>query len=330
MKSTDLVKKRRQNVTYLYFASFPFSPPPTTTITITPTPPLGPLQPAACLWRSPLTSAARLGSVPALWALDGCGWSEKQSAVCGAHGTDSGRPAQTHQMTHKQPAGPLACLLHTPTNNRHTWRWVIRAATGPGSWTRPTEAKTTADAAADVSDNFDFWGSVRKLDVHWRMCNLLGWGWGYEGGCRARAAGAWHVGHTCRAAARLLFEPSVQRLRAHALQHEVIQHLRVQGEVGLHFLICQTWRTQGGEEGGGGHSQLHWVRNVEMNLGGANIGSSEGKQNGANVKGAQCSRPSPKTNADKRSPLPLSTQVPATFDIQASSLMFTVKPCLQG
>lgn len=103
MKSTDLVKQQRQNVTYLYFASFPFSlqtPPPQTT-TIIPTPPLGPLQPAACLWRSPLTSAARLGSVPALWALDGCGWSEKQSAVCGAHGTDSGRPAQTHQMTRK-------------------------------------------------------------------------------------------------------------------------------------------------------------------------------------------------------------------------------------
>lgn len=134
MKSTDLVKKQRQNVTYLYFASFPFSlhsPPQTTTII--PTPPLGPLQPAACLWRSPLTSAARLGSVPALWALDGCGWSEKQSAVCGAHGTDSGRPAQTHQMTHKQPAGLFACLLHTPTNKRHTWRWVICAATGrPG------------------------------------------------------------------------------------------------------------------------------------------------------------------------------------------------------
>lgn len=92
---------------------------------------------------------------------------------------------------------------------------------------------------------------------------------GYEGSCRARAVGAWHVGHTCRAAARLLFEPSVQRLRAHALQHKVIQHLRVQGEVGLHFLICQTWRTQRGK--GGIHSQLHWVRNVKMNLGGADI-----------------------------------------------------------
>lgn len=91
-------------------------PPPTTTI---PTPPLGPLQPAACLWRSPLTSAARLGRVPALWALDGCGWSEKQSAVCGAHGTDSTRPAQTHLMTRKHPTGPLPlplfCLSHTLT-----------------------------------------------------------------------------------------------------------------------------------------------------------------------------------------------------------------------
>lgn len=61
------------------FTSAPPKPPP-------PSPPLpwAPLQPAACLWRSPLTSAARLGSVPALWALDGCGWSEKQSGVCGS------------------------------------------------------------------------------------------------------------------------------------------------------------------------------------------------------------------------------------------------------
>lgn len=126
MNSTDFVKKQRQNVTSPYFASFPlhFRPPHPQTTTIIPAPPLGPLQPAACLWRSPLTSAARLGSVPALWALDGCGWSEKQSGVCGAHGTHSARPAQTHQMTRKQPAGLLpvsfACRSHTPTTKRDT------------------------------------------------------------------------------------------------------------------------------------------------------------------------------------------------------------------
>lgn len=123
-------------------------------------------------------------------------------------------------------------------------------------------AKSATDTAADVSENFDFSGRSRKLDLRWQMCDLFGWSRGYGGGRRARAVGAWHVGHTCRAAARLLFEPSVQRLRAHALQHKVIQHLRVQGEVGLHFLICQTWRTQGGGGGRGGF--LHSCTESEM------------------------------------------------------------------
>lgn len=117
-------RKQLQNVTNPSSASFPLhfntprarGTPPTTTL---PTPPLGPLQPAACLWRSSLTSAARLGRVPALWALDGCGWSEKQSAVCGAHGIDSTRPAQAHLMTRKHPTGPFPlpffCLSHTLT-----------------------------------------------------------------------------------------------------------------------------------------------------------------------------------------------------------------------
>lgn len=95
----------------------PAQPPTTTTTTQSPPLPWAPLQPAACLWRSPLTSAARLGRVPTLWALDGCGWSEKQSTVCGAHGTDSTRPAQTHLMARKHPTGPFplpfCCLSHT-------------------------------------------------------------------------------------------------------------------------------------------------------------------------------------------------------------------------
>lgn len=96
---------------------------PLTTTTV-PTPPLGPLQPAACLWRSPLTSAARLGRVPAQWALAGCGWSEKQSAMCRVHGTDSTRPAQTHQMTreHRRSPFPLpfVCPSHTLTIKGNT------------------------------------------------------------------------------------------------------------------------------------------------------------------------------------------------------------------
>jgi len=100
--------------------------------TIIPSPPLGPLQPAACLWRSPLTSAARLGRVPALWALDGCRWSEKQSTVCVcvcvcvcvAYRTDLTRPAQTHLMTRKHPTGsfplPFFCLSHTLMIKGHT------------------------------------------------------------------------------------------------------------------------------------------------------------------------------------------------------------------
>lgn len=58
-----------------------------------------------------------------VWETIRCVWSTRHRL---------GRPAQTHQMTHKQPAGLFACLLHTPTNKRHTWRWVICAATGPG------------------------------------------------------------------------------------------------------------------------------------------------------------------------------------------------------
>lgn len=71
----------------------------------------------------------------------------------------------------------------------------------------------------------------------------------------------------------------------------------MQGEVSLHFLICQTCRTQGKKK----HtkkkhsptaalSQKIW----KINLGDANIDRTEGKQNGANVKGAQCSQQSPK------------------------------------
>lgn len=49
---------------------------------------------------------------------------------------------------------------------------------------------------------------------------------------------------TCRSAAGLLLQPSVQCLCTHALQHKFIQHLWVQREVGLHFLICQAWRAE--------------------------------------------------------------------------------------
>lgn len=49
--------------------------------------------------------------------------------------------------------------------------------------------------------------------------------------------------HTCRRAAALALQPSVHRLRAHALQHKLVQHLRVQGKVRLHFLIRQTCKT---------------------------------------------------------------------------------------
>lgn len=45
---------------------------------------------------------------------------------------------------------------------------------------------------------------------------------------------------TCRLAAVLPFQPSVYGLRTHALQHKLIQHLRVKGEISLHFLIRQT------------------------------------------------------------------------------------------
>ncbi len=46
--------------------------------------------------------------------------------------------------------------------------------------------------------------------------------------------------HTCRLAAALPFQPSVYGLRTHTLQHKLIQHLRVEGEISLHFLIRQT------------------------------------------------------------------------------------------
>lgn len=58
---------------------------------------------------------------------------------------------------------------------------------------------------------------------------------------RARVAFAGR--HTCRRAAALALHPSVHRLRAHTLQHELVQHLRVQGKVRLHFLIRQTCKT---------------------------------------------------------------------------------------
>lgn len=45
---------------------------------------------------------------------------------------------------------------------------------------------------------------------------------------------------TCRLAAVLPFQPSVYGLCTHALQHKLIQHLRVEGEISLHFLIRQT------------------------------------------------------------------------------------------
>lgn len=59
----------------------------------------------------------------------------------------------------------------------------------------------------------------------------------------SRAHAAFAGQHTCRRAAALALQPSVHRLRAHALQHKLIQHLWVQGKVRLHFLIRQTCKT---------------------------------------------------------------------------------------
>lgn len=186
-------RKQLQNVTNPSSASFPlhFNTPtpwasttlPTTTTTTIPTPPLGPLQPAACLWRSPLTSAARLGRVPALWALDGCGWSEKQSAVCGARSTDSTRPAQTHLMTRKHPTGPLPlplfCLSHVLTIEGDTCEdeWFVLQMAGIINTSRrgtlwlfsglKEEKKgfscSAPDSAADIQGSLYLWFTSREL-----------------------------------------------------------------------------------------------------------------------------------------------------------------------
>ena len=118
MNSTDLVKKQRQNVTYPYFASFSlhFGTPPQTT-TILPTPPMGPLQPAACLWRSPLTSAARLGSVPALWAsMDVAGL--RNNPVCVEH-TAPTQPVPLKHIQWPVNSQPACCPSLSPVNHTH-------------------------------------------------------------------------------------------------------------------------------------------------------------------------------------------------------------------
>lgn len=104
----------------------PQAPPATTNIH---TPPLGPLQPAACLWRSPLTSAAQLGTVPTLWALDGCSRSEKQFTVSRVHGTNSAQPAQTHLMTRKNRTGPFLLLFFCVSQT-----WMIKGDTCDDEW----------------------------------------------------------------------------------------------------------------------------------------------------------------------------------------------------
>lgn len=132
--------KQLQNVTNLSSASFllqhthtlsQHSPPPSTTSATTNihTPPLGPLQPATCLWRSPLTSAAKLGTVPTLWALDGCSRSEKQFAVSRVHGTNSAQPAQTHLMTRKNRTGPFLLLFFCVSQT-----WKIKGDTCDDEW----------------------------------------------------------------------------------------------------------------------------------------------------------------------------------------------------
>lgn len=115
--------------------------PPQTTTTI-PTPPLGPpsagcmsLEVASDVSSSTGQRASAVGPwwMWLVWETIRCVW---KPGVCGAHGAGSARPAQTHQMTRKQPTGPLpgpfACPSHTPTIKRDAWRWGICAASGPG------------------------------------------------------------------------------------------------------------------------------------------------------------------------------------------------------